>query len=385
MLADAILKKADASTCNELRKALQGYGLSIYGNKETLMRRLKSHHKIIKKKKNQPDKSNKKMTKKSVDKILPENEDGTKNCTVIITNDEKNLADHYSKDQGASKTKNDIGSPTSGTEISSKNQSPSKYEEKVEQDTGMIPNLESNSIDCNDYVSNVQNNIPKLTEQIPNSKEMKKEPEDENINNKSENDFSDSGGISDSQIEINDQSPKSRIDPNDYLFDSEILLKEEIKLDDEKTSDVEKKVPKLNENSKSENAEKHDATLNIGTKQGLTQPTVPKLNDNKMAETVENKTEEIKLVNSKTKVEIAFQENVYRIRIPKVSVTLSDIKKHLMSQPEKFGMSQEVKYDFSVKLIENGKVIIEEIDDDMNEDILSLFEGKIVLNCWAKT
>ena len=133
MLAAAILKKADASTCNELRKALQGYGLSIYGNKETLMRRLKSHHKIIKK-----SKSNKKMTKKSVDKILPENEDGTKNCTVIITNDEKNLADHYSKDQGASKTKNDIGSPTSGTEISSKNQSPSKYEEKVEQDTGMI-------------------------------------------------------------------------------------------------------------------------------------------------------------------------------------------------------------------------------------------------------
>ena len=110
-----------------------------------------------------------------------------------------------------------------------------------------------------------------------------------------------------------------------------------------------------------------------------------KLNDNKMAETVENKIEEIKLVNSKTKVEIAFQENVYRIRIPKISVTLSDIKKHLMSQPEKFGMSQEVKYDFSVKLIENGKVIIDEIDDDMDEDILSLFEGKIVLNCWAKT
>ena len=125
--------------------------------------------------------------------------------------------------------------------------------------------------------------------------------------------------------------------------------------------------------------------MNIETKQGLTQPTVPKLNDNKMAETVENKIEEIKLVNSKTKVEIAFQENVYRIRIPKVSVTLSDIKKHLMSQPEKFGMSQEVKYDFSVKLIENGKVIIDEIDEDMDEDILSLFEGKIVLNCWAKT
>ena len=95
--------------------------------------------------------------------------------------------------------------------------------------------------------------------------------------------------------------------------------------------------------------------------------------------------EENKLVNPKTKVEIAFQDNVYRIRIHKSSVTLSDIKKHLMSQPEKFGMSQEVKYDFSVKTIENGKVTIEEMEDDMDEDILSLFEGKIVLNCWAKS
>ena len=69
LLADAILKKADASTCNELRKALQGYGLSIYGNKETLMRRLKSHHKIIKKSKTQP-KSINKMAEKSDDKIL---------------------------------------------------------------------------------------------------------------------------------------------------------------------------------------------------------------------------------------------------------------------------------------------------------------------------
>ena len=100
---------------------------------------------------------------------------------------------------------------------------------------------------------------------------------------------------------------------------------------------------------------------------------------------VENEIKEIELVNPKTKVDIAFQENVYRIRIHKASVTLSDIKKHLMSQPEKFGMLQEVTYDFSVKTIENGKVIIEEIEDDMNEDILSLFEGKIVLNCWAKS
>ena len=69
MLADAILKKADAGTCNELRKALQGYGLSIYGNKETLMRRLKSHHKIIKKSKSQP-KSINKMAEKSDDIIL---------------------------------------------------------------------------------------------------------------------------------------------------------------------------------------------------------------------------------------------------------------------------------------------------------------------------
>ena len=101
----------------------------------------------------------------------------------------------------------------------------------------------------------------------------------------------------------------------------------------------------------------------------------------------ENEIEEVKFIKFKTKVEITINDNVnavHRIRIPKSSVTLNDVTKHLMSQPKKFGMSHQVKYDFSVKTIENGKVIIDEIDDDMYEDILPLFEGKIVLHCWAK-
>ena len=250
--------------------------------------------------------------------------DGTKNCTVIITNLEKKLADHHSKEQEISKTNNNIGSPTSGTEISTKAQSPNKYEEKVEQDTGMIQNLESN-IDLNDYVSKGQNQVPELIEKMPNSKEIKKEPQDEIINNKSENSIL-SSSITGSQMENDEeQSPNS-------VKNSEIFSQNFSNLNDK------------------------------------------------------NEIEETQLVKqSKTKVEILFKDNVYRIRISKTSITLDDIRKHLMSQPEKFGMSHNVDYEFSVKTIENGKVVIDEIDDDMNEDNLPLLDGKIVLNCWAKS
>ena len=264
----------------------------------------------------------KKIKLEQDDKILPDNVDGTKNCSVIITNLEKNLADHHSKDKEISKTNNNIGSPTSGTEISTKDQSPNKYEEKVEQDTGMIPNLESN-IDLNDYVSKGQNQVPELIEKMPNSKEIKKEPQDEIINNKSENSIL-SSSITGSQMENDEeQSPNS-------VKNSEIFSQNFSNLNDK------------------------------------------------------NEIEETPLVKQpKTKVEILFKDNVYRIRISKNSITLDDIRKHLMSQPEKFGMSHNVNYDFSVKTIENGKIVIDEIDDDMNEDNLPLLDGKIVLNCWA--
>ena len=99
----------------------------------------------------------------------------------------------------------------------------------------------------------------------------------------------------------------------------------------------------------------------------------------------ENEIEEIQLVRSKTKVEISFNDKVFRIKIPKTSVTLEDIKQHLESQPKKFGMSAKKRYDFSVKSFENGKEVVEEIDDDETEDILPLYGEKIVLDCWAKS
>ena len=169
--------------------------------------------------------------------------------------------------------------------------------------------------------SKEQNNIEKLS----NQKEIKKEPQDKIINSNSETSIL-SSSISSSQIEINDQQSLNSVKKSEIFSQNYSLL------------------------------------------------------DDK------NEIEEISLVKQlKTKVEILFKDNVYRIRISKSSITLDDIRKHLMSQPEKFGMSHNVNYDFSVKTIENGKVVIDEIDDDMNEDNLPLLDGKIVLNCWAKS
>ena len=91
------------------------------------------------------------------------------------------------------------------------------------------------------------------------------------------------------------------------------------------------------------------------------------------------------ILKSKIKVEIEFNDNLYIIKIPKSFVTLDDIKKHLKSQPRKYGMSDE-KIGFSVKSLKDGKVVIEEIDEDHeSSNILPFFEDKIVLDCWQKS
>ena len=44
------------------------------------------------------------------------------------------------------------------------------------------------------------------------------------------------------------------------------------------------------------------------------------------------------------------------------------------------------KIGFSVKSFKDGKVVIEEIDeDDESSNILPFFEDKIVLDCWQKS
>ena len=94
--------------------------------------------------------------------------------------------------------------------------------------------------------------------------------------------------------------------------------------------------------------------------------------------------EEISIVKSKTKIEIEFNGNLHIIKIPKSSVTLEDIKQHLKKQPTKYGMLDGI-IGFSVKSLINGKVVIEEIDEeDESTDILPFFGDKIVLDGWNK-
>ena len=94
--------------------------------------------------------------------------------------------------------------------------------------------------------------------------------------------------------------------------------------------------------------------------------------------------EEISIVKSKTKIEIEFNGNLHIIKIPISSVTLEDIKQHLKKQPTKFGLLDGI-IGFSVKSLINGKVVIEEIDEeDESTDILPFFGDKIVLDGWNK-
>ena len=89
--------------------------------------------------------------------------------------------------------------------------------------------------------------------------------------------------------------------------------------------------------------------------------------------------------DSKTKVQIKINgDKVFGIWISKSPncVNLDDIKKHLLSQPRKYGISANNLYEYSVKTVEN---IIEEIHEDESENILPFCHGKIILECWQKS
>ena len=105
-------------------------------------------------------------------------------------------------------------------------------------------------------------------------------------------------------------------------------------------------------------------------------------NENKTIRTI-NKVEN----HSKTKVMLLINgdcNNVIWINILKSpnDVTLGDIKLILHSKPKKYGMSNEIMYEYSVKTTdEDGNTGFEDIDND--NTILPLFGKKIVLKCWA--
>ena len=93
-------------------------------------------------------------------------------------------------------------------------------------------------------------------------------------------------------------------------------------------------------------------------------------------------------LKSKTEVKLLINgdsNNVNWINIskPPHDVTLNDIKLILKSNPKKYGMSNEIMYEYCVKTTdEDGDIGFKDIDDD--NTILPLFGDKIVLKCWTK-
>ena len=97
--------------------------------------------------------------------------------------------------------------------------------------------------------------------------------------------------------------------------------------------------------------------------------------------------EKMPLIKSKTKVELSINGNTDTVSWIKVSkppntITLNDIKKLLMKQPKMYGLSSEMMYYYRVKVLDEGQVGFEIIDED--NSVLPLFGDKIVLQCWSQ-
>ena len=87
---------------------------------------------------------------------------------------------------------------------------------------------------------------------------------------------------------------------------------------------------------------------------------------------------------AKTKVKITINvDNVYIFKLhkPPNSLTLGDVRNHLFSMPKKFGIMDNKLYEFNVKTQMNGKVVLEEIDED--DYVLPLIRDSIELECWS--
>ena len=126
-------------------------------------------------------------------------------------------------------------------------------------------------------------------------------------------------------------------------------------------------------------------------------------NDNQLIETKDNVENNSKIQNensrdfqwksstqikSKTKVKLLINGdsnnvNWMNISKPPNYVTLNDIKLILQSKPKKYGMSNEIMYEYCVKTTDkDGDIGFEDIDDE--NTILPLFEDQIVLKCWTQ-
>ena len=102
----------------------------------------------------------------------------------------------------------------------------------------------------------------------------------------------------------------------------------------------------------------------------------------------EENVEKTSNIKSKTKVEISINGNTDTVSWIKVSkhpntITLNDVTKILMKQPKMYGLSSVMTYCYRVKVLDEGQIGFEDIDE--NNSFLPLFGDKIVLvQCWSQ-
>ena len=94
------------------------------------------------------------------------------------------------------------------------------------------------------------------------------------------------------------------------------------------------------------------------------------------------------VIESKTKVELSINGNTdtvswIKVTKPPNDVTLIDVTTLLEKQPKMYGLSNEMMYNYRVKITdEEGQIGFEDIDEP--NSILPLFGDKIVLQCWSQ-
>lgn len=128
-----------------------------------------------------------------------------------------------------------------------------------------------------------------------------------------------------------------------------------------------------------ENIPKDDITRSTKIMESLTQ--------NPVIIHREENVEKTSNIKSKTKVEISINGNTDTVSWIKVSkhpntITLNDVTKILMKQPKMYGLSSVMTYSYRVKVLDEGQIGFEDIDE--NNSFLPLFGDKIVLQCWSQ-
>ena len=145
-----------------------------------------------------------------------------------------------------------------------------------------------------------------------------------------------------------------------------------------KSSMIQDKLRKL-KGIQIENIPKDDITRSTKIMENLTQ--------NPVIIHREEKIEKTSNIKSKTKVEISINGNTDTVSWIKVSkhpntITLNDVTKILMKQPKMYGLSSVMTYSYRVKVLDEGQIGFEDIDE--NNSVLPLFGDKIVLQCWSQ-